>query len=165
MFKSKFSFFFLSIIISMTFLFSCKKDRAAVDGTKWSVDSYNFNSNNKGGVLLETDTGALFGASTSSNDYILILFKQNPSAGVYNVVNTQNKPNSTLYEDNDCSMLITNKSGGGEVYLALTDDAGFVNVSVSGKKITASFSNVKLGYLTNTGSIFDAYASGTIIEK
>ena len=166
MFNSKFSFLFLSILISTTLFFSCKKDNAAVDGTNWSVDGFQFNSNNQGGVLIENDTATLFGAGTTSKDAILFLFKEKPSAGVYTVVNVQTKPNIALYDDNECNVIITNKSGDVPAYLSLADDAGVVNVSVSGKKLTATFSNLKLGYLDkNSAEIVNAYASGTVIEK
>lgn len=166
MLKSKFSLFFFSALISLTFLYSCKKDNSASEGTQWSVDSFNFSSDKKAGVMLETDTATLFGASTTSKDAILLLFKKRPSAGMYYVVNTQVKTNVSMYEDNECSMIITNKTGGVVIYLPLTDDAGTVDISVSGKKITASFSNVNLGYIDpSSGDLVPSLASGTIIEK
>jgi hypothetical protein len=147
-------------------LISCKKDPSAVEGTQWSVDDFKFSADKNGGFFFENDTSALFGANSKSKDAIILLFKSKPAAGVYFVVNTQTKPSTQMYEDNECSMLITNKTGGVPLYLCLVEDAGTIDISYSGKKIIASFSNVKLGYIDlGSGDIVDATASGTIIEK
>ncbi len=166
MFKSKFSIFLLGVIISSSIFWSCKKDTSAQEGTNWSVDNYKFNSDKKAGFVIERDTATLFGATSESRDAILILFKKKPTAGMYYVVNTQVKTNVAMYDDNECSMIITNKSGGIAAYIPLVDDAGSLDMSVSGKKLTATFSNVNLGYIDPTsGDLVESIASGTVIEK
>lgn len=166
MLKNTYTIFLSSILFSAILLFSCKKDNPAVESTKWSVDGYQFTSDNQGGVLIETDTGALFGAGTTSKDAIVILFRNKPIAKSYEVVNIVNKPKVVDYTDDECSIMITNKSGNVAVYLPLLDSAGVVNVSQSGKKITATFDNVRMGYLDATsGDLVEVSASGNIVEK
>ena len=165
MLKSKFFLLILTVFISLTLLNSCKKDNPAVSGTNWSVDDLKFNADKNGGVLLKTDTAVVFGAGTKSKDAILLLFKSQPTSGVYSVANIQKKNKADMLGDNECIILVTYKSAK-ITYLPLKDDVGTINITTSGKKITASFSNLKLGYIDpNSADLVDSYVSGTIIEK
>ncbi|MCO5230325.1 MAG: hypothetical protein M9958_04120 [Chitinophagales bacterium] len=168
-FKGTFSIFLVAFIASSMMLFSCNKDsenQPNSSDTKWSVDSYNFTANNNGGILIASDTGALFGASDKEKNSILILFKNTPNLGVYNVVNSTKKTNTSMYNSDDCSMMITNKTSSDGVYISILDTAGVVNVSKSGSKLTATFTNVKLGVIDKaSAAIKPVYATGVIVEK
>lgn len=165
MLKSKSFLFILTVFISLTLLFSCKKDNPAVSGTQWTVDDITFSADKNGGFFFQNDTAAIFGANTKSKDAVLLLFKSKPAEGVYSVVNFQKKSKPSLLEDNECIILVTNKSSK-IAYFSLREDVGKINISNSGKKITATFSDLNLGYIdVASGDIVDAIVSGTIIEK
>lgn len=164
MFNKSFSVFATLLLLSTVFFFACKKDNSAVSGTKWSVDNYNFQANNNGGVLAQSDTGAVFGAATQGNsDWVLIAFKSNLTPGIYKVVNASTKKNKNEYAANEC--LLSIKHGKDKIYLPLFDDAGVINITQSGQKFTATFSNIRLGYPTENLDVIEVSASGTIIEK
>ncbi len=164
MFKKSFPLFVLMTLISVVVLYSCKKGNTAVAETRWFVDDYTFQANNQGGVLLQTDTGAIFGAGTSDKDLILIGFKSNIGTGTYKVVNATKKAKREDFADDECALTITH--GKDKLYMGLFDDAGVVNITQSGKKYTATFNNVRLGYLLLPSTdIIEVSASGKIVEK
>ena len=165
MFKNKSFLLFLSVFFALTVFISCKKDNPAVEGTTWRVDTTSFVADKNGGFFFQNDTAAIFGASSKSKDVIFFIFKTKPSPGVYNVINTVSKPDIPTYDDNECSVIITTKNPQ-NIYLPVTDDVGTVNISVSGKKMIATFSDLKLGFIDPlSADIVVAFASGSIIEK
>ncbi|MCO5233520.1 MAG: hypothetical protein LC105_00175 [Chitinophagales bacterium] len=166
--KVTFSIFLLALFISSISFYSCKKESAesSKSDSTWSIDNYQFTANNNGGILIVSDTGSLFGATDKSKNTILILFKNSPQPGVYQVVNSLTKTSSAMYNNDDCSMMITNKAVNNSVFLSILDSAGVVNISKEGSKLKAVFSNVKLGIVDKvSASIVPAYASGVIVEK
>lgn len=164
MFRKSFPLFVLMTLFSVVALYSCKKENTAVAETQWFVDDYIFQANNQGGVLLQTDTGAVFGAGTSDKDLILIGFKSNIAAGTYKLANTTKKTKREDFADDECALTITH--GKDKLYMSLYDDGGVINITQSGKKYTATFNNVRLGYIAlPTTDIIEVSASGKIVEK
>lgn len=167
MFKKMLSLLSITAFLSVILLSSCKKENSAVANTWWNVDNYSFEANNSAGVLMPTDTATLLMASSSNKDAIVILFKNTPTAGAYNLIDIRAKAKAVEYADNECSMLITQATDK-KSYWSLYDDGGIVNISVSGKKVTAEFNNVKLGYVDLTTpalNVTEVTASGKIVEK
>lgn len=161
------SFFtFLSaLVVSTILIVSCKKENTAVASTWWSVDNVTFEANNSAGVFLQTDTAALFGASSRNKDGIIILFKKAPTTGAYNLIDISKKTKAADYADNECSMLITQPNEK-KSYWSLYEDGGVVNISVSGKKLTAQFDDLKLALVdVTTLDLTEVRASGRIVEK
>lgn len=157
-------FSILLLLGSIVFFYSCKKENPAVINTWWQVNQKRFESNKNAGVLLVTDTATIFGAASNNKDAVVIVFKKKPDAGRYYVVDTRIKTSAAAYADNECAILITDILGL-KSYWSFFHHEGVVDVSYSGKKMKASFTNVKLGLIDESLIITESFASGNIVEK